>query len=87
MLIDRHLKNLPLLGCCAQSGWATRLPSQPCLHAPLATLNTVVFSDVDRAPMHALNEIIWKSVKGADSPMPPSALSSTHRRRGCDLER
>jgi YVTN family beta-propeller protein len=29
------------------------------------------FSDVDRAPMHALNEIIWKSVKGADSPMPP----------------
>ena len=29
------------------------------------------FSDVDRAPMHALNEIIWKSIKGADSPMPP----------------
>jgi YVTN family beta-propeller protein len=29
------------------------------------------FSDVDRAPMHRLNEIIWKSVKGADSPMPP----------------
>src|SRR5882757_3533037 len=29
------------------------------------------FSDVDRAPMHVLNEIIWKSVKGADSPMPP----------------
>lgn len=29
------------------------------------------FSDVDRAPIHALNEIIWKSVKGADSPMPP----------------
>ena len=29
------------------------------------------FSDVDRAPMHALNEIIWKSVRGADSPMPP----------------
>lgn len=28
------------------------------------------FSDVDRAPMHALNEIIWKSIKGADSPMP-----------------
>ena len=28
------------------------------------------FSDVDRAPMHALNEIIWKSVKGSDSPMP-----------------
>ncbi len=29
------------------------------------------FSDVDRAPMHALNEVIWKSIKGADSPMPP----------------
>jgi YVTN family beta-propeller protein len=29
------------------------------------------FSDVDLAPMHLLNEIIWKSVKGADSPMPP----------------
>ncbi len=29
------------------------------------------FSDVDRAPMHALNEIIWKSVKGSDVPMPP----------------
>ena len=29
------------------------------------------FSDVDRAPMHRLNEILWKSVRGADSPMPP----------------
>jgi hypothetical protein len=29
------------------------------------------FSDVDRAPMHALNEILWKSIKGADSSMPP----------------
>ncbi|HEX4067464.1 MAG TPA: beta-propeller fold lactonase family protein [Acidobacteriaceae bacterium] len=28
-------------------------------------------SHVDRAPMHALNEIIWKSIRGADSPMPP----------------
>jgi YVTN family beta-propeller protein len=28
------------------------------------------FDDVDRAPMYALNEIIWKSVKGADSEMP-----------------
>ena len=27
--------------------------------------------EVDRAPMHALNEIIWKSVKGKDSVMPP----------------
>jgi hypothetical protein len=29
------------------------------------------FSEDDRAPMHQLNEIIWKSVMGADSPMPP----------------
>lgn len=35
------------------------------------------FSTVDRAPMHALNEIIWKSVKGADSVMP----SPVHRFR------
>jgi YVTN family beta-propeller protein len=28
------------------------------------------FSEPDRAPMHALNEILWKSVKGADSVMP-----------------
>ncbi|MBO9621486.1 MAG: hypothetical protein J7500_02115 [Sphingomonas sp.] len=28
------------------------------------------FSDVDRAPMLALNEIVWKSVRGADSEMP-----------------
>jgi YVTN family beta-propeller protein len=29
------------------------------------------FSDLDRAPMHALNEILWKSIKGKDSTMPP----------------
>jgi hypothetical protein len=29
------------------------------------------FSDVDRAPMHTLNDILWKSIKGADSTMPP----------------
>lgn len=28
------------------------------------------FSEYDRTPMFALNEIIWKSVKGADSEMP-----------------
>lgn len=28
------------------------------------------FSDFDRTPMFELNEIIWKNVKGADSPMP-----------------
>jgi YVTN family beta-propeller protein len=27
--------------------------------------------EVDEAPMNALNEILWKSVKGSDSPMPP----------------
>ena len=29
------------------------------------------FSDVDKAPMNRLNEIIWKSVRGPDSAMPP----------------
>jgi len=29
------------------------------------------FRDVDRAPAQALNEILWKSIKGVDSPMPP----------------
>jgi len=29
------------------------------------------FAEADEAPMHRLNEIIWKSVKGANSPMPP----------------
>lgn len=28
------------------------------------------FSDVDRAPMFELNEIVWKSVKGPNTPMP-----------------
>jgi YVTN family beta-propeller protein len=28
------------------------------------------FTDVDRAPMFALNEVVWKSVRGADSEMP-----------------
>lgn len=28
------------------------------------------FDDVDRAPMYALNEILWKSIKGARSPIP-----------------
>src|SRR5436305_5419516 len=42
------------------------------------------FSDLDLAPMHLLNEILWKSVKGADSTMPPPV----HRYRpvsGVDL--
>jgi hypothetical protein len=29
------------------------------------------FAEADEAPVRRLNEIIWKSVKGADSPMPP----------------
>ena len=29
------------------------------------------FAEIDDAPMHKLNEIIWKSVRGAGSPMPP----------------
>ncbi|HEY2358507.1 MAG TPA: hypothetical protein VGH86_13735 [Phenylobacterium sp.] len=29
------------------------------------------FAEADEAPVHRLNEIIWKSVKGAASPMPP----------------
>jgi YVTN family beta-propeller protein len=29
------------------------------------------FAEADEAPMHRLNEIIWKSVRGAASPMPP----------------
>jgi hypothetical protein len=29
------------------------------------------FSDLDRAPMHLLNEVIWKSIKGPNVPMPP----------------
>jgi hypothetical protein len=28
------------------------------------------FRDVDDAPMAELNEILWKSIKGADSPVP-----------------
>jgi hypothetical protein len=28
------------------------------------------FSDYDRTPMFELNEIVWKSVRGPDSPMP-----------------
>ena len=37
------------------------------------------FSDVDLAPEHELNEIIWKSVKGPDYPMPPPVHRFTFR--------
>lgn len=33
------------------------------------------WEDVDLTPMFELNEIIWKSVRGADSPMPPPVRS------------
>jgi YVTN family beta-propeller protein len=56
----------------------TLLPAQVDLNAMntaksygAAASGRMDFSDNDRAPMHQLNEIIWKSVKGADSPMPP----------------
>jgi YVTN family beta-propeller protein len=29
------------------------------------------FKDVDEAPMAELNEILWRSIKGADAPVPP----------------
>jgi YVTN family beta-propeller protein len=38
------------------------------------------FSDYDRAPMFALNEILWKSIKGPDSEM-PLPVRSIHFRR------
>lgn len=31
----------------------------------------MALGDADRAPEYELNEILWKSVRGADSPMPP----------------
>jgi hypothetical protein len=33
------------------------------------------FSDADRAPEALLNEIVWRSVRGAGSPMPPARRS------------
>ena len=30
------------------------------------------FSRADHAPADLLNQVIWKSVKGVDSPMPPT---------------
>jgi len=40
------------------------------------------FSDADRAPEVLLNEIIWRSVKGARSPMPPPRRSIFAHRPG-----
>jgi YVTN family beta-propeller protein len=40
------------------------------------------FSDADRTPEILLNEILWRSVKGADSPMPPPRRSVLIRPSG-----
>jgi hypothetical protein len=47
--------------------------------------------EVDRAPMHALNEIIWKSIKGKGSTMPPpvhrfSPLADASESKTCDKD-
>lgn len=33
------------------------------------------FAEADMTPEYALNEIVWKSIRGADSPMPPPVRS------------
>ncbi len=38
----------------------------------------------DRAPERALNEIVWKSVRGAESPMPPPVRSALVRTSDAD---
>ncbi len=38
------------------------------------------FSDADRTPEVLLNEILWRAMKGADSPMPPPAAAPRPRR-------
>jgi len=34
------------------------------------------FEDADRAPERELNEILWRSVRGPGSPMPPIVRSA-----------
>ena len=50
----------------------------------------MALDDVDEAPMFALNEIIWKSIKGADSPMPLPVhrfqFASASGKRGADRD-
>jgi len=42
-------------------------------NAPMAKESVAIdFSKPDRIPMQLMNEILWKSVKGADSEMPPT---------------
>lgn len=42
------------------------------------------FEEPDRAPESELNEIVWKSVRGAGSPMPPPVRSAFVRSAGAD---
>jgi hypothetical protein len=42
--------------------------------------------EVDQAPMFALNEIIWKSIRGADSPMPLPVHRYWFQNRGTAAE-
>jgi hypothetical protein len=48
--------------------------NSPASYGALQSL-TMDFSTADRAPEALLNEIIWRSVKGASSPMPPPRRS------------
>ena len=34
------------------------------------------FDDYDHAPMAELNEILWKSIKGVDAPVPPRRVAA-----------
>ena len=45
------------------------------------------FGDVDRAPAQQLNEILWKSIKGADSPLPPPVRRYSFEDRGDAAEK
>jgi len=47
----------------------------PMTAAGAAVSRTWDFSDADLTPEEPLNEVIWQSVKGADSPMPPPKRS------------
>jgi len=42
------------------------------------------FSEADRAPDAALNEVVWRSVRGAEHPMPPPVRAAFVRPRAAD---
>ena len=51
--------------------------------APLASASrTIDFSEPDRIPLRLMNEVIWKSVRGAHSRMPAPRHSAGERRAG-----